>query len=133
MPDLVILDFSMPLKDGLEVVGEVTRLGIPSKILVLTMHNSSELVAAVRQSGAAGYVNNTHAASDTDVATQKNQGTLLKVEMPLPRTHFAEAESSGPPSLQPASGLTRNGPEVRIKGCYWQPLPLEMERVLATG
>jgi DNA-binding NarL/FixJ family response regulator len=40
MPDLVILDLSMPLKDGLEVVGEVTRLGIPSKILVLTMHNS---------------------------------------------------------------------------------------------
>jgi len=100
MPDLVILDFSMPLKDGLEVVGEVTRLGIPSKILVLTMHNSKELVAAVRQSGAAGYVNNTHAASDTDVASQKNQATLLKVEMPLPRTHFAEAESSGPPSLQ---------------------------------
>jgi hypothetical protein len=57
-------------------------------------------VAAVRQSGAAGYVNNTHAASDTDVASQKNQATLLKVEMPLPRTHFAEAESSGPPSLQ---------------------------------
>src|SRR5579862_8878048 len=52
-PDLVILDFTMPRKDGLEVQGEVTKLGIPSKILVLTMHNSKELVggAPVRRGG----------------------------------------------------------------------------------
>jgi DNA-binding NarL/FixJ family response regulator len=83
-PDLVILDFSMPRKDGLEVLGEVTKLGIPSKILVLTMHNSKELVAAVRQSGAAGYVNKTHAARDLIKAAQDifDGGTFFSVDEP---------------------------------------------------
>lgn len=69
-PDLVILDVSMPRKDGLEVAGEVSRLGIRSKILVLTMHDSKELAAAVQKTGAAGYVNKTYAARDLIRAAQ---------------------------------------------------------------
>jgi len=69
-PDLVILDFSMPNKDGLEVVGEVAKLGVCAKILVLTMHDSKELVAAVRKSGASGIVNKSHAARDLIKAAQ---------------------------------------------------------------
>jgi DNA-binding NarL/FixJ family response regulator len=83
-PDLVILDFSMPGKDGLEVVGEVTRLGIRSKILVLTMHDSKELAAAVRKSGASGYVTKTHAARDLIRAAQNifDGGTFFLGEPP---------------------------------------------------
>jgi DNA-binding NarL/FixJ family response regulator len=81
-PDLVILDVSMPRKDGLEVAGEVTKLGVRSKILVLTMHDSKELVAAVRKSGASGYVNKTHAARDLIRAAQDifDGGTFFSVE-----------------------------------------------------
>jgi DNA-binding NarL/FixJ family response regulator len=81
-PDLVILDVSMPRKDGLEVAGEVTKLGVRSKVLVLTMHDSKELVAAVRKSGAAGYVNKTHAARDLIRAAQDifDGGTFFSVE-----------------------------------------------------
>jgi signal transduction histidine kinase len=35
-----------------------------------------------------------------NITSQENQGTQLKVEIPLSSTHFAEAEPSGPPSLQ---------------------------------
>jgi DNA-binding NarL/FixJ family response regulator len=69
-PDLVILDGSMPRKDGLEVAGEVSRLGVRSKVLVLTMHDSKELAAAVQKTGAAGYVNKTYAARDLIRAAQ---------------------------------------------------------------
>ncbi len=36
MPDLIILDISIPKLDGLEVLARFNTMGLPSKILVLT-------------------------------------------------------------------------------------------------
>ena len=47
-PDLTILDISMPEKDGLEVIRDLKAAGTMPKVLVLSMHNSKELIAAVR-------------------------------------------------------------------------------------
>jgi DNA-binding NarL/FixJ family response regulator len=63
-PDLTILDISMPEKDGLEVIRDLKAAGITPKVLVLSMHNSKELIAAVRELGAAGYILKTNAAQD---------------------------------------------------------------------
>lgn len=63
-PDLMILDMSMPKKVGLEVVHDLRRRGSTTKILVLSMHESKELVAAVKKAGAQGYVIKSHAARD---------------------------------------------------------------------
>jgi DNA-binding NarL/FixJ family response regulator len=87
-PDLVILDVTMPRKDGLEVVIEARKLGIRSKILVLTMHDSKELVAAVRKAGASGYVNKSNAARDLIRAAQHilDGGPFFSVETPVAAT-----------------------------------------------
>ena len=63
-PDLIILDVSMPGKDGLEVATELHAGGFASKVLVLTMHESKELATAVKRVGAKGYVIKSHAARD---------------------------------------------------------------------
>jgi len=63
-PDLVVLDVSMPYKDGLAVATELSRGKAPVKSVVLTMHNSSEMAAAVKRSGAKGFVVKSHAARD---------------------------------------------------------------------
>jgi DNA-binding NarL/FixJ family response regulator len=63
-PDLTILDISMPEKDGLEVIRDLKAAGTMPKILVLSMHNSKELIAAVRDLGASGYILKTNAAQD---------------------------------------------------------------------
>lgn len=63
-PDLVVLDVSMPYKDGLAVASELSRTQAPVKTVVLTMHNSAEMAAAVRRSGAKGFVVKSHAARD---------------------------------------------------------------------
>jgi DNA-binding NarL/FixJ family response regulator len=63
-PDLTILDISMPEKDGLEVIRDLKAAGIMPKVLVLSMHNSKELIAAVRDLGASGYILKTNAAQD---------------------------------------------------------------------
>jgi len=63
-PDLVVLDVSMPYKDGLAVATELSRSSAPVKSVVLTMHNSAEMAAAVKRSGAKGFVVKSHAARD---------------------------------------------------------------------
>src|SRR5579864_4330622 len=51
-PDLVVLDVSMPYKDGLAVATELSQMKAPCKTVVLTMHNSAEMAAAVKRTGA---------------------------------------------------------------------------------
>jgi DNA-binding NarL/FixJ family response regulator len=69
-PDLVILDISMPRKDGLEVLAELTQMKVRARILVLTMHDSKELAVALQTAGASGYVVKTQAARDLVRAIQ---------------------------------------------------------------
>ena len=63
-PDLTILDISMPQKDGLEVLRDLKAAGLTPKVLVLSMHNSKEIITAVRDLGASGYILKTNAAQD---------------------------------------------------------------------
>jgi two-component system nitrate/nitrite response regulator NarL len=63
-PDLTILDISMPEKDGLEVLRDLKASGETPKVLVLSMHNSKDIIAAVRELGASGYILKTNAAQD---------------------------------------------------------------------
>lgn len=56
MPDLVLLDLTMPRMNGMEVIKEITRQCPDTKILVLTVHRTEEYVFASLQAGADGYV-----------------------------------------------------------------------------
>lgn len=56
MPDLIILDISIPKLDGLEVLARFNAMNLPSKILVLTAQTPSLFAIRCMQSGAAGYV-----------------------------------------------------------------------------
>jgi DNA-binding NarL/FixJ family response regulator len=54
-PDLVILDLSMPRLDGFSVLREIKGVYPEIKILVLTIHESSQYVVEAFRSGADGY------------------------------------------------------------------------------
>ncbi len=55
-PDVVVLDLSLPRRDGLEVVGAIGRLGLGTEFVVLTAHESDQMVRSALQAGAKGYV-----------------------------------------------------------------------------
>jgi DNA-binding NarL/FixJ family response regulator len=55
-PDVILLDIDMPQMSGLAVT-EVLRKELPNvKVLILSMHSSSEFVLRIIQAGARGYV-----------------------------------------------------------------------------
>ena len=54
-PDIVVLDFSMPELNGLEATRQIRR-AVSSRILVLTMHNSDQIVTELIDAGAHGCV-----------------------------------------------------------------------------
>jgi two-component system response regulator NreC len=56
LPDLLILDLTMPKMNGMEAIKELTKRCSATKIMVLTVHRTEEYVFAALQAGAKGYV-----------------------------------------------------------------------------
>ena len=62
--DVLVLDLTMPGRDGLDVLADVRRLRPELRVLVLTMHAGREYVARATQEGAAGYLLKDSAVQD---------------------------------------------------------------------
>ena len=54
-PDLVILDVSMPMMNGLEAAREILDSGSKAKVLVFTMHESEQMRKEAVRLGVHGY------------------------------------------------------------------------------
>ncbi len=55
-PDVVLMDLSMPVLNGLEATRQIKQRVPGVKILVLTMHTTEEYVFQILRAGASGYV-----------------------------------------------------------------------------
>jgi two-component system invasion response regulator UvrY len=55
-PDVLLLDVTMPGKDGIQALSELGEMGLPTKVIVLTMHEDEAHGVRAMRAGAAGYV-----------------------------------------------------------------------------
>jgi DNA-binding NarL/FixJ family response regulator len=55
-PDVLVLDLSMPGRDGFSVLDEVRRRALPVRVLVLSLHVDPSYVARAVRAGADGYL-----------------------------------------------------------------------------
>jgi DNA-binding NarL/FixJ family response regulator len=63
-PDVTVLDISMPGMNGLEAAREILGRGSRTKILILSVHDSRDVIQQVLDSGAKGYVLKSDAMRD---------------------------------------------------------------------
>lgn len=69
-PNIILLDVTMPGMSGLEAASKISKLGLPSQILFLTMHESGQLAVDARRCGAQGYLGKTDAARQLILAIE---------------------------------------------------------------
>ena len=54
--DVLVLDISMPQKDGIEVLKEFKEKGFPCKVIILSSYDELKLIKEVMKLGASGYL-----------------------------------------------------------------------------
>lgn len=87
-PDLIIMDVSMPLLDGL-TAAEIIRKHYPqTHILIFSMHNVRQLVETVKQLGLDGFVPKEEDGPSLSLALDAVQHNL---------TYFPESNAAGKP------------------------------------
>ena len=69
-PDVALLDIAMPKISGLEAARQILSQVPRTKILLLSAHDSKQVIADVLDSGAKGYVLKSDAARDLVAAVQ---------------------------------------------------------------
>jgi DNA-binding NarL/FixJ family response regulator len=69
-PDVVILDIGMPNLNGLEATRQIMKTNPRIKVLVLTLHDSDQVVQEVLNAGARGFLLKTDAARDLVAAVE---------------------------------------------------------------
>jgi DNA-binding NarL/FixJ family response regulator len=62
-PRVVVTDLSMP-EGGLDAIRQITALGLPARILVLTVHAEERYLLPVLEAGGSGYVRKASAHTD---------------------------------------------------------------------
>jgi DNA-binding NarL/FixJ family response regulator len=55
-PDVILMDLRMPEMDGATAIGELTRRGVTSRVLVLTTYDTDGHVLSAIEAGATGYL-----------------------------------------------------------------------------
>jgi DNA-binding NarL/FixJ family response regulator len=70
-PDVIILDISMGLMNGLEAARLLTRTGSKAKIVFLTVHKDQEFIEEAFSAGAMGYVIKPRLGTDLVIAVRE--------------------------------------------------------------
>jgi DNA-binding NarL/FixJ family response regulator len=55
-PDLVVMDISMPIMNGIEAAKQIRRLAPSTKIVILSMHDSPQIEEQAKHAGADAFL-----------------------------------------------------------------------------
>lgn len=63
-PDLVLMDLTMPTMNGLDATRAIRKLPSSPPVIILTLHDNHEYIAAARDSGAIGFISKADFTND---------------------------------------------------------------------
>ena len=96
--DVLLLDITMPGKDGLDVLKELKRKHSQLPILVLSMHPEDQLAIRILRAGAAGYVTKESAPEELINALRKvcKGGKYVSAQLAEKLATFVEEDRGRP-------------------------------------
>ena len=114
-PDIVVMDIGMPQLNGFEATRQILERTRGIEVLVLSVHESEQLVREVIGAGARGYVLKSDAGRDLVAAVEAllRREPFFSPSVALSvRAAALKVAGAKRPSLRPAGGLTRREREV---------------------
>ncbi len=82
-PDIVLMDVTMPVMNGLEATRRIKKVHPEVKVLILTQHDNQEYVRSLLQAGASGYVLKRSGGQEVTMAIRQvcEQGAFLEPDV----------------------------------------------------
>ncbi len=93
-PNVVVMDVSMPILNGIEATAQIREVLPQTEVLIISMHDSREMISAAAQVGARGYF----VKSNSDNQLLEAIRTVCRHE-----PFFPEVEGIGPTKDHPPS------------------------------
>ncbi len=108
-PDVAVLDYAMPLLNGIGAAREITQVCPRTKVVLLTMHTDDHYVLEALRTGIKGFVVKTEAPADLVRAIHEVLGGMVYLS---PRVSRALTQAYMAKSALPADPLTPREREV---------------------
>ncbi len=99
-PDVVVLDVSMPVMNGIDAAKAIVTEDRQAKVLLFTMHDSNRVEEEARQAGARGLV----------VKSQAARSLIRAIDAVLGGSTFFSAPTERSPKSPPQRKKTGSGP-----------------------
>ena len=97
-PDVAVLDFAMPLLNGLDAAREIRRRSPGTRLILLTVHTEDHYVLEAMHAGVHGYVVKTQGAADLVQAIREVRGNALYLSPTISRAVVeASFDKANPP------------------------------------
>lgn len=117
-PDVVLLDLSLPMLSGLDVLREITQRKLDAAVLMLSMHDGGESVRAALAAGARGYlVKGCPAPTVVQAVRTVHAGQRYLAEPVASKVLDALLERDGSPAARPLDALSRREQQVMRLVC----------------
>ncbi|GKS60216.1 DNA-binding response regulator [Nitrospira sp.] len=111
-PDIILMDISMPLLNGIDATRQIKRMLPNVKIIIVTMHADSAYLNEAFKAGASGYLLKRSAGSELHQAMESVLGGNFYVTPLLTKGLIDTALGGTPPPTTKQSSLTPRQREV---------------------
>jgi DNA-binding NarL/FixJ family response regulator len=106
-PDVVVLDITMPILNGLDAAREILHNSPNTKAILLSMHDESKYVLEGLRLGVKGFVTKTHAAEDLLQAIRQALQGMTYVSPELSQAVFAAIHTNSDVAQDPLTPRER--------------------------